>query len=116
MQDLAVTRKTRSMATAAESLTKRTLSMPMHAKTMKTMPLCMTAAMKNQFVKHADKRSADFVTVSQNPTETRESDLIFQRNGPSLIHWDNAPLYFFCTNISSDSYKITQKERKVYAC
>ncbi len=77
MQDLAGMRQTRSMATATQSLTKRAFSMPMCTKTMKTMPLRMTAAMKDQFIKYADKRASDFVTVSQNPTETRESDLNF---------------------------------------
>jgi hypothetical protein len=91
--------------------------MPMRMKTMKTMPLHMTSAMKNQFIKHSDKRASDFVTASQNPTETRESDINF------LEEWtfpgpfgQCAPVNFFCTNISSDFYMIMQKGRKVYAC
>ena len=92
--------------------------MPMCTKPMKTMHMRMTAAMKDQqFMKYADKRAADFVTVSQNPTETRESDLNF------LEEWtfpdplgQCAPINFLCPNISSDDYKIMQKGRKVYAC
>ncbi len=77
----------------------------------------MTLAMKNQFIKYADKRAADFVAVSQNPTETRESDL----NIPEECTFPDplgqcAPITFLFPNISSDSYKITQTGRKVYAC
>jgi hypothetical protein len=77
----------------------------------------MTVAMKNQFINYADKRAADFVTVSQNPTETRESYLNFPEEWtfPDPIG-QCAPVNFFCTNIPSDSYKKMQKGRKIYAC
>ncbi len=79
--------------------------MPMCMKTMKTMRLRMTAAMKDQFIKYANKRAADFVTVSQNPTETRESDLNFPEEWtfPDPLG-QCAHVNFLCRNISSDSY------------
>jgi hypothetical protein len=76
---------------------------------MMTMPLCMTVT-TNQFIEYADKRGADFVTVSQNPTETRESDLKFPEEWtfPDPLG-QCTPVNFFCPSISSDSYKIMQK-------
>ncbi len=59
------------MAKAEESLTKRTSSMPMCTNTMKTMRLRMTAAMKDQFIKYADKRAADFCDCEPKPNRNK---------------------------------------------